>query len=180
MSDRTESSDLAAQDAALAQWTGRTRMRKGKGRLCAHWLLGERCTASGRRTATGFVKCKPPRADHCSTWGFGPRLQSFRVLCSQPYSEDSLPQSRDIDVWARAWDMTVMEWPDRSWHSPGGTTLHVIVPDHLARAMARGESCPGCANADAKWADYGCCWTAEIMGGWESRRLAAELMGEGA
>ena len=127
--------DHEVAEAALDNWTGRTYLRKGKGRKCAHWLNGERCTGHSRRSIGGsFMGCQPPRADHLSTWGFGARLRAFRVLCSQPYKRDSDAQALETDAWARAWGVTVLAWPDRSWWVPGGTTLHVFVPDAPARA----------------------------------------------
>jgi len=164
--------DHEAAELALTSWTGRTYLRKSRGRACAHWITGERCSGG----VLYGEKCRPPRADHCTTWGFGRRLKTFRVLCSQPYGEDFDEQALEVDAWARAWGLTALAWPGRSWWSPGSTTLHVFVPDAAAREMAGRADCPACENDGERWARRDCCWTAEILGGWEARLMAAELM----
>lgn len=161
---------------ALSLWTGRMGLRKAKASRCSCWLKGHRCGfLSSSRDRKSW--CRPPAIEHASVWGLGapPDFDDLRVLVSQPALVEV--DAVALEVWCARRDIAYWERPELSWRRPGETTLQAFVLRDAADKLVRRPSCPGCRATD-RWTSRTCCGIGDLAGWWDSRNVAAVLMGE--
>lgn len=165
----------------LSYWTGRTGLRKAKGRRCSCWVRGRRCGYQGSGKHTRVVRpfCFPPAMKHASIWGLGeaPGFEELRVLCSQPDLAEV--DEAALDEWCASQNLICWNRPELTWNKPGRTTLQVFISADAAAALGQHPSCPGC-RATVRWASRDCCGIGDLAAWWETREVAHVLMGEGA
>lgn len=163
---------------ALALWTGRMGLRKGKGRRCICWARGTKCQTrllprDHRPPVRPF--CFPPLAVHMSVWGLGqaPGFRAVRVLCSQPPLMEI--DEAVLEEWCAKQKVVCWDRPDLSWHRPGTTTLQVFASPVALSNLVAGDQCPCCRATDS-WAARECCGVGDLAGWWDAQAVAEALM----